>query len=124
MESTTPINLNEKASLFLTSSTGEFTYENGIITTNGFFKKNNFEKNLQKNWKKNSKILYITADPNSQETNNSIIDSFKNNFFTSNLSYNTIDLCDGFNNNQNLSEYDVIILGGGHIQPRINFLSK
>ena len=42
MEKTTPINLNEKAHLFLTSSTGEFTYENGIITTNGFFKKNDF----------------------------------------------------------------------------------
>ena len=124
MESTTPINLNEKASLFLTSSTGEFTYENGIITTNGFFKKNNFEKNLQKNWKKNSKILYITADPNSQETNNSIIDSFKNNFFTSNLSYNAIDLCDGFNNNQNLSEYDVIILGGGHVPTQNQFFEQ
>ncbi len=48
MENNTPINLNEKAILFLTSSTGEIIYENGIFKTNGFFKKNDFEKNLKK----------------------------------------------------------------------------
>ncbi len=59
--------------------------------------------------------MYITADPNSQETNNSIIDSFKNSFYISNLSYNTIELCDGFNNDQNLAEriksFEGIIIG-------------
>ena len=65
-------NLNVNAHLFLTSSTGEIIYENGIITTKGFFKINEFENNLKKIWKRKSKVLYITADPNSQETNNSI----------------------------------------------------
>ena len=124
MENEYEINLNPKAHLFLTSSTGEFSFENGIITTNGFFKINDFEKNLKKYWKDNSKVLFITADPISQETNNSMIDSFKNSFHTSNLSYSTIDLCDGFNNNQNLEEYDVIFLGGGHVPTQNIFFQK
>ena len=124
MENNLQINLNQKSNLFLTSSTGEIFYENGIITVNGFYKKNNFEKNLKKYWKNESKILYITADPNSQETNNSIIDSLKNNFQSSNFSYNCIDLCDGFKNNQNLEDYDVIILGGGHVPTQNKFFNE
>ena len=124
MEKDLSIDLNLKAHLFLTSSTGEFSFENGIITSKGLFKKNDFENNLKKNWKDKSKLLYITADPESQETNNSIIESFKNNFNTSNLSYNKIDLCDGFKNNQNLEEYDVIILGGGHVPTQNKFFER
>ena len=124
MEKDLSIDLNPKAHLFLTSSTGEITYENGIITVKGFFTKNDFVKNLKNNWKDKSKILYITADPNSEETNNSIIESFKNSFYISNLSYNTIDLCDGYKNNQNLEEYDVIILGGGHVPTQNKFFKE
>ena len=124
MDENSSTNLNPKTHLFLTSSTGEISYENGIITTNGFFKINEFEKNLKKFWKNKSKVLYITADPNSQETNNSIIDSFKNSFNISNLSYSTVDLCDGTNNKQNLNEYDVLILGGGHVPTQNKFFEE
>ena len=124
MEDILQINLNPKSHLFLTSSTNEISYETGIITIGGFYKKNNLENNLKKYWKNESKIIYITADPNSQETNNSIINSFKNNFQTSNFSYNCIDLCDGFKNNQNLEEYDVIILGGGHVPTQNKFFKE
>ena len=124
MENDLPINLNPKAFLFLTSTTGEISFENGKITSNGFYKINDFEKNLKKYWKENSKVLFITADPKSQEANHSIVDSFKNSFHTSNLSYSKIDLCDGFNNNQNLEKYDVIILGGGHVPTQNLFFEK
>lgn len=124
MEKDFLIDLNPKTHLFLTSSTGEFFYENGIITTRGFFTKNDFQQNLKKYWKNNSNILYITADPNSQETNNSIIESFKNSFHISNFSFNKIDLCDGYKNNHNLEEYNVIILGGGHVPTQNKFFKE
>ena len=124
MENSLQINLNAKSHLFLTSSTNEIFYENGNITIGDIYKKNNLENNLKKYWKIKSKILYITADPNSQETNNSIIDSFKKNFQSSNFSYNCIELCDGFKNNQNLEEYNVIILGGGHVPTQNKFFKE
>ena len=46
MEKDFLIDLNPKTHLFLTSSTGEFFYENGIITTRGFFTKNDFQQKL------------------------------------------------------------------------------
>lgn len=124
MENDLPIDLNPKAHLFLTSLTGDLIYENGSMTMKGLYTINDFEKNLKKLWKENSKILYITADPESQETNNGIIESFKNCLQKSNLSLSSIDLCDGLNNKQKLEEYEVIILGGGHVPTQNKFFEK
>ena len=124
MEKELPIDLNPKAHLFLTSLASELFFENGIITSNGLYKINDFENNLKKYWKDKSKILYITADPDNQATNKSIIDSFKNDFKSSKLSCDKIDLCDGFNNTQKLEDYDVIILGGGHVPTQNKFFEK
>ena len=124
MENDLPIDLNPKAHLFLTSLTGELTYENGVMSVNGFYKINDFEKNLKKLWKEKSKVIYITADPKDQETNNSIINSFKNCLNLSNLSFSLIDLCDGYNNSQKLEKYDVVILGGGHVPTQNKFFEE
>ena len=117
-------NLNSKAHLFLTSLLVETIYENGINIPNGFYKINDLEKNIKKIWKDKSKVLYITADPNDQENNNFILSFFKMQFQISKLSIDSIDLCDGFNNNQKLEEYDVIILGGGHVPTQNQFFEK
>ena len=124
MKNELSINLNSKAHLFLTSSPHDIIYENGVKISNGFYKINNFEKNIKKIWKDKSKVLYITAEPNDQDLNNSIIDLFKKELQISKLSFETIDLCDGANNNQKLEEYDVIILGGGHVPTQNKFFEK
>ena len=115
------ISLNSKAHLFLTSSPFKLIIENGNYINQGLLKENNLEENLNKFWKKESSILYITSDPNNPEMNESIIISMKEAFSKTSLSFKSIDLCDGKNSNQNLKNYDVIILGGGHVPTQNEF---
>ena len=124
MEDNIQVNLNPKAHLFLTSSTGRITFENGIIQSEGLYQINEFADNLKKLWKNNSKILYITADPECFETNTSIINSFKKDFLSANLPFDSIELCDENNNKQNLDNYDVVILGGGHVPTQNKFFEE
>ena len=116
--------LNSKAHLFLTSSPFKYTHENGKFINHGLLKANNLEENLKKFWKQDSSILYITSDPNNLDMNNSIIESMKNAFRNTSLSFKSIDLCDGKNGNINLRNFDVIILGGGHVPTQNKFFES
>ena len=118
------ISLNSKAHLFLTSSPFIFSYENGKYINKGLLKSNNLEENLSKFWKKNSSILYITSDPSDFEMNQSIINSMKDAFINTSLTISKIDLCDGKEQNKNLNDYDVIILGGGHVPTQNKFFEE
>ena len=116
--------LNSKAHLFLTSSPFKFTHENGKFINHCLLKENNLEENLKKFWKQDSSILYITSDPNNLVMNNSIIDSMKGAFTNTSLSFKNIELCDGKNANINLKNFDVIILGGGHVPTQNKFFES
>ena len=118
------ITLNPKAYLFLTSSPFIFSYENGIFINGGLNKANKLEENLKKYWKNNSKILYITSDPSDREMNESIIESTKTELSKTSLTFQSIELCDGTNQNQNLKDYEVIILGGGHVPTQNKFFES
>ena len=118
------ISLNSKAHLFLTSSPFKFTFENGTFKNLGLDKKNNLEENLKKYWKNSSKILYITSDPKNKEKNLSIIDSIKEALLKTSLTFQSIDLCDGTNPEQNLKNYDIIFLGGGHVPTQNKFFES
>ena len=118
------IYLNSKAYLFLTSSPFIFSYENGLFTNHGFNKANRLEENLKKYWKNDSKMLYITSDPSDRDMNESILDSTKIGFANTSLSFQSIELCDGTNPNLDLKNYDVIILGGGHVPTQNKFFEN
>ena len=118
------IDLNPKAHLFLTSLPGGYSIRNGKFVTDGFFKTNEMVENLRKLWKENSKILFITASPNNPKFSNSIISIISQSFKIANLSFTSIDLCDDYKYNQNLNEYQVIILGGGHVPTQNKFFEK
>ena len=116
--------LNSKAHLFLTSSPFKYTLDNSKFKVLELCKENNLEKNLQKIWKKDSSILFIASDPNNHEKNEEIVNSIKNAFSKTSLSFRTIELCDGVNASQNLNNYNVIILGGGHVPTQNEFFEN
>ena len=118
------ISLNSKAHLFLTSSPFKFTFENGTFKNIGLDKANNLEENLKKYWKNDGKILFITSDPKNKEKNLSIIDSIKEALSKTSLTFQSIDLCDGSNPEQDLKNYDIIFLGGGHVPTQNKFFEN
>ena len=118
------INLNSKAHLFLTSLPGGYYFKNGKMTTDGFYKTNEFIDNLKKLWKENNNILFITASPDNSRNSKSIINIIAESFKIANLSFNNFDLCDNQNYDQKLENYQVVILGGGHVPTQNKFFEK
>lgn len=107
---------------FLTSSpTGPL---DGSRKVDGLDKKNNFVGNLKKYWKTNSKCCLIAASPDNYEMNDEMCDFFRETFIKENFSINCFHLIDrrycDFTKDD-LHQYDVIILGGGHVPTQNNF---
>ena len=117
-------NLNSKSHLFLTSLPGGYFFKNGKMDTDGFYQTNEFIINLKKLWKNQYKILFITASPDNSKASKAIINILKKSFNIANLSFSSFDLCDNNNFNQKLEDYQVIILGGGHVPTQNKFFEK
>ena len=124
MEEKQQINLNPKAHLFLTSLPGGYYYKNGKMATDGFFETNDFIQNLKNLWKDKSKILFITAYPDNPRASKAILNVIEESFKIANFSYDNFDLCDNNNYDQKLNNYQVIILGGGHVPTQNKFFEK
>jgi len=124
MEKKIPENLNSKAHLFLTSLPGGYYNKKGKMGTDGFYKTNEFINMLRKLWKNNSKLLFITASPDNPGWSKTIIDIISQSLNIAKLPFSSFDLCDNNNYNQSLEEYDVIILGGGHVPTQNKFFVK
>lgn len=91
-----------------------------LLTDNGLL------ENLRKHWKTNSDVLIISSDPNSVEGNDSVRDVFAVSFPMSGLPIGQIQICDKRNENivNQLSDYDVMILAGGHVPTQNAFFQK
>ena len=118
------INLNSKAYLFLTSNPFIVSYQDGNYKYYCLDKSNKLEENLKKFWKNDSKILFIVSNPFNRDKNESYINSIKFVLSNTSLSFQTIDLCDGTNPAQNLGDYDVLILAGGHVPTQNKFFES
>lgn len=113
--------------LFLTSSIGGSYKENGIRIPCALDGSNNFLKLLKDYWKENSKCLILSSDPDNEEVNDSFKKIFAEAFKISNLSLSKIDICDRRNENElpdMISNYDVLILSGGHVPTQNKFFCK
>ena len=82
--------------------------------------------NLQNHWKNDSHVLIICADPNSIEINDNIMNTFAASFPMSGLSYKRIKICDKRNDSliHNITDYDVVILAGGHVPTQNRFFER
>lgn len=113
--------------LYLTSSpTGSYRTEEepdypGLNPENGLVDE------LKKDWKDDSSCVLIAATPDAHEMNDEMADFFEEKLIASGLSVKEMVLCDDRNGEEiveKLEEFDMIILGGGHVPTQNAFFEK
>lgn len=111
--------------IFLTSSpTGPLDNSRKV---DGLDPKNHFIDELRKNWKSNSKCCIIASDPNSYQRNDEMSNFFKSVFVNEQLSVASFSVIDNRNKNissDDLRNYDVILLSGGHVPTQNKFFQE
>ena len=108
---------------FLTSTLGDFYLMDEMKV--GLVRKNNFIENLRAVWKGEEKGLFITADPDDFSGNDRMRDEFFRAFGDEGLPFSSLEICDGrCECVDDLSEFSVLILGGGHVPTQNKFFEK
>jgi len=108
--------------VFLTSSpTGPL---DGSRSVNGLDDRNGFTKQLRRRWPEDARCLYITADPIAFSQNDWIRQSMSACFKHRDFPIAAFDIWDDRRlplSARELSEYSVLILGGGHVPTQNSF---
>ena len=111
--------------MFLTSSpSGPLDNSRPV---DGLDRKNKFVENLRNNWKADSRVLMITATPESYEQNDEMTAFFEGAVKKAGLTCSAFDLWDERiedTSKENLHSYDVIFLGGGHVPTQNKYFQK
>lgn len=108
---------------FLTSTLGDFYLMDEMVVD--LISKNDFTSNLRQIWKRGSKGLFISANPADFSGNDRMRDEFFRAFRVAGLAFERLDICDGrMKGELDLSDVDVIILGGGHVPTQHKFFKK
>lgn len=112
--------------VYLTSHIGGSYKENGTRIPTQLSSENGLLKSLQNHWKENSKVLIISADADDVEKNDSILQIFQTSFPISGLSIEQMDICDKRNEKlvDEIIDYDVLILAGGHVPTQNRFFKR
>lgn len=85
---------------------------------------NGFVRNLRKVWPEQAKVLYIASDPYDFGRNEESKQLFREAPERSGLPVAFVDVCDARNAGQNLAEFDVLILAGGHVPTQNRFFHE
>ncbi len=104
--------------LFLTSSPMGAYRSEEAPDFQGLDPANGLVAELKKYWKDDSRCLLISAFPEEYELNEQMREDFERIFWETGLSGSCLDLCDWRNGRECagcLSDYDVVVLGGGHV---------
>lgn len=111
---------------YLTSHIGGHYKIDGKRIPTKLFTDNGFLDSLQNHWKDNTDVLIISADAEDIERNDSIRNVFAVSFPMSGLPVNRMDICDKRNEEivDRITEYDVVILSGGHVPTQNAFFER
>lgn len=104
--------------LYLTSSPTGCYRSNELVQYQGFNPANSMITNLKEDWTEHARCMIIAADPDAFRQNDEMRLYFEKVIRETGLSIKQLDLCDGRNGREmagRLTEYDMIILGGGHV---------
>ena len=85
---------------------------------------NRFVEQLKARWKENSPALYISGMPNDFEINALAAPMYQKALQLSGLTVSTMDLCDRQHPTCDLTSYDFVILGGGHVPTQNTFFQE
>lgn len=110
----------------LTSSLGGSYKVNGRRVPTYLLNENGLTDKIKHFWKNDSKVLIISAGPEEFERNDSILFCQKEAFAMSGLETYSFEICDYRNEAlaEKISEYDVILLAGGHVPTQNKFFKK
>lgn len=88
---------------------------------------NSLVENLKRDWKAHSRCLLLCADPDAYMQNNEMRFFLEKSVKETGLPVSGFDLCDGRNAAEmmeTLFDYDVLILGGGHVPTQNRFFHR
>ena len=109
---------------YLTSHIGGYYYnEDGARVPAPLNAENGLLDSLQRRWRDGSKVLIISSDPEDIEKNDGVRDIYAASFPMSGLPVGRVDICDNRSREliDEISEYDVLILAGGHVPTQNRF---
>lgn len=111
---------------YLTSHIGACYIEHGERIASKLFEENGFLGDLQKHWKADSNVLIVSADPDAFEMNDGMRTLFSDAFLMSELGVKQMDICDRRDETlvNHMSDYDVVILAGGHVPTQNAFFKQ
>lgn len=112
--------------IYLTSSPGGSYKVDGKRYPQKLDESNQFVRSLQERWKAPAKMLIISASPEDTERNDSIAAIFEQAFPMSGLPLAKLDMLDSRREElvTKLTDYNVIILAGGHVPTQNAFFHK
>lgn len=111
--------------LFMTSDMGGITEVNGELRGCCINEENGLLEELKKCWKSNSKGLMVCSNPIAHDINDKYNKLFKDAFNISGLLLDSFDICDSRHGEalvEQLDEYDMILLCGGHVLTENKFM--
>lgn len=109
--------------LFLTSHIGGSVRKDGQRIPSSLITENDLVNNLKIRWQEQARVLFIAADPNDTEKSEAYRNAFLYAFPFHGMTIGTYAVCDCRNEDvaAQLSDFDVVILSGGHVPTQNSF---